>query len=105
MKIQINIEKRHLLLLVAVIAIAAVGIVLAAKPNPGHSCSDIEFTEGCISDDTVTNAELKGPVVTDVRMICSWTQTTGETCPTDYTKKDGAVLAGPIYCSLCIKLA
>jgi len=86
MKIQINLEKRHLLLLVAVIAIATIGIVLAAKPNPGHSASEIEG------------------VVTDVRMICSWDQTTGSTCPLDYTTKDKTILSGPIYCVLCIKL-
>ena len=42
MKIQINIEKRHLMIFIAVIAIAAIGVVLAAKPNPGHSWSELE---------------------------------------------------------------
>jgi hypothetical protein len=53
MKIQINIEKQYLFLLVAVIAIATIGIVLAAKPNPGHSLSETNITLDCT---TVSNS-------------------------------------------------
>lgn len=53
MKIQINIEKQYLFLLVAVIAIATIGLVLAAeKPNPGHSLSETNITLDCT---TVSN--------------------------------------------------
>jgi hypothetical protein len=52
MKIQINIEKRHLLLLVAVIAIASIGIALAVMPttaqNPGHTGDQIQCDK-CIT--------------------------------------------------------
>jgi len=85
MKIQINIEKRHLLLLVAVIAIASIGIALAVMPttaqNPGHTGDQIQCDK-CIgtdniADGAVTNAKL----VTTATQACATCLTCGGTWP------------------------
>ena len=89
MKIQINIEKRHLLLLVAVIAVAAVGIVLAAKPNPGHSLSEIDITLDCI---TVSNSRTTASGFTSVdATLPAGYNMTGGGC-TDSTTGSGRLL-------------
>ncbi|RMF56073.1 hypothetical protein D6745_00340 [Candidatus Woesearchaeota archaeon] len=48
MKIEINIEKKHLYLLALMIALVGIGIVIATAPNPGHSWSEIGDFPGTI---------------------------------------------------------
>lgn len=52
---QISIEKRHLFLISAIIIfLAGVIIVVAVKPNPGHSLSEIEMPSPCATGQVLT---------------------------------------------------
>jgi len=91
MKIQINIEKRHLLLLIAVIAITAIGVAIGmptTAPNPGHTADQIQCS-GCIetanlADNAVTAAKITDGSISKV--ACHDVECVGEgacTCNTN----------------------
>jgi len=93
-KIQINVKKQHLVLLAAVILIASVGIAIAVDTTKGwHSCGQVDFSEGCIADGTVTGADIKDGTVTSTDIAdgtLTHTCVTREdwnsvSCPSGYT--------------------
>lgn len=67
MQLKIEVKKRHLYLITAlIVALFGIVLVLAVKPNPGHTSAEIEFLE-----DFTTCKTIVGP--TSIGGTVGWT--------------------------------
>ncbi len=70
MEIEISIGNRQVMIILMLVTIAsAIGIALAAVPNPGHSWTEVEcadcITSSNLADNSVTGAKIQDGTITN----------------------------------------